>query len=499
MNRFQIYRALYKHNKLRSRRSPIYDQNMVAKIFVGIATATTILYLVFLAIILALAANNSSWMEGYELMFSILPFILVADFLFRFVAQQTPTQLIHPYLLLPMPKDTCIESFVIFSIFNWGNATWLALFVPYAIMSVLFQTGIFCTLSFLIALQLFIFLNSLWYMLCRTLINSKILWWALPLAVYAIVFLPWILKDFGYFSEFYAHLGEWFTYGNPLAYLALLTAIALLFIINLKVQGHFIYNEVTGQGAKKMKTVTTFNFLNRFGETGEYLKLEVKSIMRNKNVRNSFIMGTVLTCFLSLIIAYTDLYSDSFSTKFWLVYVFVLYGAITLIRVMSYEGNYLDGLMVHKENILVLLRAKYFFYIFLLALPFLLMLPTVFMGKYSLLNLLSVASFTAGPVFCLLMQMAVYNRQATPLNTKMVSKGSVETNWMQVVFELVAMFVPVVFISILMALFSETVTYIILLVIGLVFVIFHEFWLRNIYKRFMARRYVNMDSFRACR
>ena len=223
---------------------------MVAKIFVGIATATTILYLVFLAIILALGANNSSWMEGYELMFSIMPFILVADFLFRFVAQQTPTQLIHPYLLLPMPKNTCIESFVIFSILNWGNATWLALFVPYAIMSVLFQTGILCTLSFLIALQLFIFLNSLWYMLCRTLINSKILWWALPLAVYAIVFLPLILKDFGYFFEFYAHLGEWFTYGNPLAYLALLAAIALLFFINLKVQGHFIYNEVTGQDGR---------------------------------------------------------------------------------------------------------------------------------------------------------------------------------------------------------------------------------------------------------
>ena len=81
----------------------------------------------------------------------------------------------------------------------------------------------------------------------------------------------------------------------------------------------------------------------------------------------------------------------------------------------------------------------------------------------------------------------------------MVSRGSVETNWMQVVFELVAMFVPVVIISILMALFSETVTYIILLVIGLVFVVFHEYWLRHIYKRFMKRRYINMDSFRACR
>lgn len=499
MNRLQIYRALYKHDKLKNRRSPIFEQNMVAKVFVGIGTATTILYLVFLAIVLALAANSSSWLEGYELMFSVLPFVLVADFLFRFIAQQTPMQLVHPYMLLPMPKSACIESFVIFSTLSWGNLTWLALFLPFAIMSVLFQTGVLCTLSFLIALQLFIILNSLWYMLCRTLIIHKILWWVLPLAVYATVFLPWIINDFGYFSEFYGRFGEWFTHGNVLAFMALLAAIALLFFVNLKVQGYYIYKEVTGQGGKKMKSVTTFNFLNRFGETGEYLKLEVKSIMRNKNVRNTFIMGTVLTCMLSLLIAYTDMYSDSFSTKFWLVYVFVLYGAMTLIRVMSYEGNYIDGLMVHKENILVLLRAKYYFYIFLLALPLLLMLPTVFMGKYSLLNLVSMAAFSAGPVFCLLMQMAVYNKQAVPLNTKMVSRGSVETNWIQVVFELAAMFVPVVIISILMIVFSDTVAYIILLVIGLLFVVFHEYWLRHIYKRFMKRRYVNMDSFRACR
>ena len=497
MNRLQIYRLLYQHKKLRSRRSPIFEQNMVAKVFVGIGSAFTVLYLVLFAIILSMVANESSWIEGYELMFATLPFILAADFLFRFMAQQTPTQLIHPYLLLPMPKDTCVESFIIFSVLSWGNLMWLALFLPFSIMSVLFQVGLLQTLSFLIALQLFILMNSLWYILCRTLINSSLLWWVVPVSVYALIFLPWILNDFGYFCEFYAHGGDFFTYANPLAYLCLFSVLIFLFIVNIKVQGYYIYKEVTGQGAKQLKSVSRFNFLNRFGETGEYLKLEVKSIMRNKNVRNSFIMGMAITCMLSLIMSYTDLYSDSFSTKFWIVYVFVLYGAITHIKVMNYEGNYIDGLMVHKENILVLLRAKYYFYLSLLTLPMLLMLPTVFTGKYTLLQLTAIAFFTAGPEFCILMQMAVYNRQPTPLNTKMISKGSMETNWLQVVFEFVVMFVPVIIISLLSIFFSDTVTYIILLSTGLLFVVFHELWLRNIYKRFMARRYMNMESFRA--
>ena len=145
----------------------------------------------------------------------------------------------------------------------------------------------------------------------------------------------------------------------------------------------------------------------------------------------------------------------------------------------------------------MLLRAKYYFYLSLLTLPMLLMLPTVFTGKYTLLQLTAIAFFTAGPEFCILMQMAVYNRQPTPLNTKMISKGSMETNWLQVVFEFVVMFVPVIIISLLSIFFSDTVTYIILLSTGLLFVVFHELWLRNIYKRFMARRYMNMESFRA--
>ncbi|RRC97130.1 DUF5687 family protein [Prevotella sp. OH937_COT-195] len=496
MNRLQIYHILYRHNKLRNRRSPIFEQNMVAKVFVGIGIAFTIIYLVFFAIILSLAANESSWIEGYELMFAVLPFILAIDFLFRFVSQQTPTQLIHPYLLLPMPKDTCIKSFVLVSLFSGGNLIWLGLFLPFAIMSVLFQVGVFNTVLLLTALQLFIMLNSLWYMLCRTLINSNILWWVLPASVYSFIFMPWILNDFGFFCEIYANGGNLFTNNNPLAWIGLLCIMTSLVFVNIKVQGHFIYKEVIGQETKRLKSVSEFKFLNRFGETGEYLKLEIKSIMRNKNVRTSFIMGTAFTLMPSIIITYTDIYSDSFSTKFWLVYVFVLYGAITLIKVMSYEGNYIDGLMVHKENILLLLRAKYYLYVALLLLPMLLMIPTLFNGKYTLFNFISIAAFTAGPCFCLLMQMAVFNRQTIPLNTKMTSKGTVETNWLQVVFQLIVMFVPVVIINIFSLFFNETITYIILLVIGLLFVIFHEIWLRNIYKRFMTRRYLNMDSFR---
>lgn len=110
-----------------------------------------------------------------------------------------------------------------------------------------------------------------------------------------------------------------------------------------------------------MKNVSELRAFDRYGEIGEYLKLETKSLMRNKNLRKSFMFATIFVIMLSLVISFTDLYEDDFFTVFWIVYIFVLYGSIQLIKIMSAEGNYIDCLMIHKENIIQLLRAKYYF------------------------------------------------------------------------------------------------------------------------------------------
>ena len=127
------------------------------------------------------------------------------------------------------------------------------------------------------------------------------------------------------------------------------------------------------------------------------------------------------------------------------------------------------------------------------------MLPTVFMGKYTLLQLFATMIFAAGPVYCVFMQMAIWNKQTIPLNSKLVSKGNVETNWFAVIAEMAAMFMPVVIISVLSIFFSQTITFIIMLIIGLAFIATSPYWMRNIYNRFMRVRYTNMESFRATR
>ena len=164
---------------------------------------------------------------------------------------------------------------------------------------------------------------------------------------------------------------------------------------------------------------------------------------------------------------------------FWCIYNFAIYGAMILVKVMCHEGNYIECLMVRQENIVSLLRTKYYFYTALLMLPLLLMLPMVVTGKCSLMMLLAVMVFTAGFLYFLFFQMAVYNKQTIPLNSKFVGKGSMETNYLQLLVEILVFAVPLILISVLKLVIGETPTYLVLMAIGFAFIATHKLWIRN--------------------
>jgi hypothetical protein len=58
---------------------------------------------------------------------------------------------------------------------------------------------------------------------------------------------------------------------------------------------------------------------------------------------------------------------------------------------------------------------------------------------------------------------------------------------------------PLLIYPLLLFVAGETLTNIILSLIGLAFIATHKYWIRNVYNRFMIRRYKNMEGFRDSR
>lgn len=492
---YALFKLLRQHRKLAERRDPMFYTNKAARWIIGVVMGLMMLYLLMFAILFAFVANSSTSHTALEFIFGLMPFILSIDFGVRFIAQQTPSQIIKPYVLLPIPRYVCIDTFVIQSLMSWVNLLWFVMLVPFCIMSVVFSYGLWASISMLLLYYILVLADSQWYAICRTLVVGSQVWWVLPIVIYFGVYSVWIFGDFNAFNNFYCSIGQGLEHGNLLPHLVALLLLVGLSLVNRRIQYRNVWREMGKQKVTKMKTVSHFTALDRFGVIGEYMKIEIKSLMRNKNPRKSFTFAVVIVLILSLLVSFTDIYDSVAVTNFWCFYNYVVFGAMLLIRVMSYEGNYIDALMVHKENILKFLTTKYYFFCGLLLFPFVLMTPMVMVGKWNILMLFSYGIFTAGFQYFILMQLAVYNKQKIPLNENFISKSGVENNYMQVVAQMVTFIVPMAVISILEALLAEQTAWLIMMVIGLAFIATHKWWLANIYRRMMKRKYEHLMSF----
>lgn len=500
---WQTIRLLLSHRRLADRRAFDYESNRFAKVMVGIASLFIVGYLIMLAVLFALIANDMRSMTSVELMCALLPAVMCIDFLMRLAVQQTPSQIARPYMLLPLPRHACVDAFIFSSLTSWGNLTWLILVIPYSIMSVAFSYGMLTMVYLVIVTLLAAVANSQWYSLTRTLANRSFLWWLLPVGFYALEASPlYLCHDAGLqqYLRVYSLPGDAIGGHSMWPLLAMMALTAILVLANRHVQYAAVCMETMGSSKpKSLKHVIRFSFLERYGELGTFLQLEIKQLMRNRNPRKAIIMSIVFTIILSMLIITTDIYDSDVMTNFLALYIFILPGATILVKVMGYEGNYVDLLFVRRENILALLHAKYIFYSAMLLLPFVLMQPMVIAGKMPLMMLASYAVYTMGFQYFVIFQSAVYTHQTIPMNEKITSKGGLDGNYVQMIITGVVFIIPNIIVTTLQTMFSPETTYGIMLAIGLAFVLTNRLWLRNIYNRMMKRKYNNLEGFTSTR
>jgi len=492
MNKWSLFRLLRSHVNLSYKRSPAFDQNRWAKVLMYFGGAFFALYLIIYGTAIGAAADGEA-----GTIISLMVVILPIDFLLRFIFQSTPAMMVKPYILLPISRYTAIECFLLSSHISGYNFLWLAMFVPYTIIVIAGGASWVAALMVLLSSLLCIILNSQIYLFFRTLVNRNVLWILPGIALYALPYLPFAFDSKGklfkkMLDTVQEHGADWWMLP------AILFLLAVLFFVNRHFQFKYVYEEISKKKEKELKKVSDFKFFNRFGIVGEYLKLELKANIRNKVMRSRTIMSLALVVAFSLLVAYTPVYDNPMMTNFWCLYCFAIYSVTSLIKIMGQEGNYIDLLMVHHESILSILKAKYWFYCVVLIVPFILMLPAVFTGKFTLLMLTAYMLLTAGFIHFIIFQLAVYNKQTLPLQQKITGKGNIE-NGMQIVIELVALLGPGIIVGVGYLTVGLTATYIFMCVTGLALVLTSSLWLRNIYNRMMQRRYENLEGFHATR
>ena len=494
-----LYKIIKQNQKLAEKRNPAFDTNRFAKFlmyFMIIYWAALFLFFgVMLPFMFEELVPN---MEPYHIMNQGFIYVMLADFLMRFIGQPSVSQEIKPYLLMPVKRKKLISMLLLKSGLDSYNFIWFFVYVPFAFLTVIRFYGFGGMFLYLLGIWLIFVFNNYFYLLCKLLLGEKTIWLLLPIGIFGALGAAEFLIDGLPISRLTMDLGEGFIEGNLLSFLFILACIGIMFLINMKLQLRMIYNEISKKEDTKIKRVSEYKFLDKYGEVGEYIRLEIKLITRNKTVKAQFRMGIIVMLGFSFLLAFTDVYDGTNMKSFICLYNYAVLPIMTLGQVMCFEGNYIDGLMSRKESIFNLLRAKYYLTSLIIVVPFIVMMLPISEGKITLLSAIAYLIFVMGFVFFMLLQLMVYNTRTLPLNANLM-KSNKSSNWIQGLVTSFAFFLPFMIDSILTALFPKEVGNIILIIIGLGFIVTHNLWIKNIYKRFMKRRYKNMEEFRASR
>ncbi len=476
----------------------MYEKNRFGQFFIYLGIALWMGYLMFFAVFFAFTLNGES-VEPYHLINGVLILFLIMDFCLRIPFQKTPSQEIKPYLLLPIPRRKLIDMLLIRSGLSGFNFFWLSFFVPFAILTVARFYGVTGVLTYSLGIWMLMLANNYLFLLCRTLIAGHKAWLALPVGLYGGWLAAMLIPEESPLLTLFVDLGEGFITGQLLTFAGCGAVIAALWYTNHRILQKTLYNEINKveDTTVQVKSVSEYRFLDRYGQLGEYIRLELKLLLRNKICRNQLYMVLGCTSMFSLILGFTDTYTG-LGKDFFIIYNFQLMAVMFLSTLMSYEGNYIDALLIRRESIYTLLRAKYLFYSAAQLIPFLLLTPGMVKGSISLPLCLGWLFFTPGPIYCLLFQMAVYNSKTIDLNTKMMSGKNVGSG-MQNFVSGASFIVPFVFYFLATLLVGETYAPWQLMAIGLVFILASPWWLKQVYRRFMKRRYQNLEGFHQSR
>ncbi len=195
------------NQKLAAKRNPAFDRNRFAKFLIYFMVAFWAAYLIFIGVMLSFAFEDIfPSMEPYHIMNQGLIYLLILDFLLRFMLQPAMSQEIKPYLLMPVKKNKLVEYLFYDPGISSYNFFSFFLIIPFALLTIIRFYGLTGILCYLCGIWLLMVMNSYWYLICKTLLNEKLLYILFPIGVYGLLagteFIPEGKPGFHVHDEF---------------------------------------------------------------------------------------------------------------------------------------------------------------------------------------------------------------------------------------------------------------------------------------------------------
>ncbi|GHU88207.1 hypothetical protein FACS1894155_02620 [Bacteroidia bacterium] len=425
-----------------------------------------------------------------------LLYVMMADFVVKFLLKSNQSMQIAPYLTLPIKRNglfNFLQSKEFVSMWNWYM---MFLIVPFAFKVIPVEYSFFHVFVFLICFYLLCIANSLLVALTKAWVKTGIWKLFFPAVIIAGILVAAFKFNFS-FGDYTQQFGSWLMGTNPIAWVVFIGIFIFLWCANRWLMRSILYKEMQGEKVRDSVSFSNMSFLDRFGEIGEFINLELKLIFRNKRLKNQlFTFVAVLVIFGVQLVSNRMVLENFFMSLFWIGFMVGGFGLIFSQFLFMAESSYFDGLITRNHSFLSLMKAKYYSYVVISFLVYLLLLAFIWYNKMmSVLLITSAFFYYIGVVYCCVFQNGVYNKTFLDLSDSGFMNWKTSTT-SQMIITMVAMFVPIGLVVIVKSLTSEEIACYFMLTTGVLFVLGSNIWLKWTCNRMMKRRYIIMEGFR---
>ncbi len=354
------------------------NKSLALQIILGIFYLLIFIEIAGLGILLPYLIKES--MPGKDpivLFCSYIIYYFLVGLLARFQLQELPSLSIQPYLTQNIKRSSMLHFLNVRSLVHVINVLPFFVFIPFSIVVILPAYGAVATICFLISMFALVFNNHFlnMYIKRKSVDNS---WW-----FFAVVAAIAILKGADYFKliSFEKSSADIFIglLHQPLFCIIPLAIAIITFVLNNNyLRSHLYIEELVSE--RKLTISKSYSLLDRYGDIGEMISLDLKLIFRNKRPKSLVILSGV-------ILLYGFMFYPKYlqTGNYTMLFLFAL--IITGLFISNYgqflfawQSSHFDGMMSYNINMKQYIKAKFLLFVTVCSLQFLIASFYGFMG-----------------------------------------------------------------------------------------------------------------------
>lgn len=474
-------------------RSAYWQKSMalnVLLVFVGLYFVVT-----FLALGIALypiLKDTFPDQDPLNIVNSYLFYWFLADVIMRFFFQKLPVMSVKPLLTLPVKRSKVVNYVLAKSCFSFFNFLPLFAVIPFGTMLIGNGYPAVSVVSWMVS----IFIITLGINFLNFIIENFT-------SETELSFLPIIALGGSLFALNYFNIVSFTSlvsgaissiYDTPLLLVVPLLLLVVLYVLNYSKLKAKLYLDSSLKTKVQEVNASNLEWTRKFGDAAPFMQLDLKLIWRNKRPRSSIFI-LLIGLLYGLFFYPNPVYQDQ-SWMFAFIGIFVT--GIFLINfgqfIPSWDSGYYKMLMSQNIPYKQYLKSKFTLMAVSVVIMFILSIPYVYFGWNILLAHLAAAIYNIGINTHVILYAGSFNRKKIDLNQRAAFnyQGTGAVQWL---LGIPLMFLPLAIFGGVYALFSFEIGCLVIAVLGLVGVVFHQKLMTIITTKYLDSKYKMIQAF----